>query len=139
MSIKEKRQEELLKKLFKNIVGNIPELKNLTTIIKITKNPFKKANGYWFTKDIIELNLLTIKNRTKQGYEADYYRNRDKKINPYILNNRHNVYRFILLHELGHALDCFNCKNVIYYRNKSTYEKESFADKFALNKLKEVK
>ena len=130
------KQKALIQKLFKAIIADNPELQCLNIELDITEGYGNDSNCYSDDRKLIFIKLNTIENRAKEGYTNFYYAFRSNKINPYILNNRHNVYRFVLLHELAHALHYYNTKGQC---RDDTLGKEFFADDYALSKLKPQK
>lgn len=94
------------------------------------KCSYRRATGE-ITKSIISINLLSLKKRVREGYSSKYYDNRPLFINSYVVKNRKNTIRFIMFHEIKHAIDMHKLRNKRFRIKVS----EKDADDFAINKL----
>ena len=145
INTKTKRQakkHKLIRKLFNNILnytGNIKHKDKIKFRISYNKHntsycKYKYDNDNNYIKTcIICLNLGILNDRIKNGYNDGYYIGRHDKINPLINNNKHNCIRFILLHELKHAID--------YLEGSRLSERllsELHADNYAIDNIRGV-
>ena len=76
----------------------------------------------------IAINLTVVDERAIIGFSANYYDDRPKLLNKYIINNKHNTIRFILYHEARHAYQRLN--NIRNSMSREIAEKD--ADEWAL-------
>jgi hypothetical protein len=136
------KRRRLIKALFSRMVKcfNVDDL-----IIKLTFSE-RKINSfhrpffnYDYDKPInapikhhkIILGLRGIDEDIKDGLIADYYNNRPLKINPHIIGNKKLCLRWVLLHELNHAI-IQNKLGRRYHANMRLVDREKLADDFAL-------
>ena len=135
-----KRKKEI-KNLFNRIKSNF-DFNGIP--LSITVKEKGKANSlacdYTILSGIKKITVIvsinSIKKRVKEGYLDDYYKGRAKKINPFILGNRHLTYRFIILHEISHAIDLIKNYGFEKYCKLDDITRETSADDNALNNLK---
>ena len=138
------KRKKLIKDLFEELKGSIIKYNpdNVKIKFRVQKGYSGNSSGvtYWSDKDSdkldllsIKLNLYSFKRRYKEGYTDYYYKDRGRFLNNYILHNRKNALKFILLHELAH------CKIALH--NKTNYSKvdksnnERLADRIAIKLL----
>ena len=137
------KRKKLVKKLFNRIlIDNNVDI-DLQKIIELGFRDnvgasqcrcFSNHYTQELTKVKIVIDLKSIVKRIKQGYSDKYYEGRKNKLNPLILNNRKRHIRFVLLHELKHAIDR---KEIGYeYVNWNCEKVEKRADDFAIERLK---
>jgi len=130
-SIKEKKQKELIKKLFKNYVKKL-SIEKLPIKIRVTKSyiSFSKTWNFHYNnkpaKNFVNIGLKGIKYFSKKGYSDSYYNGRHEYLN-FLIGNKHLHLRFVILHELKHSIDRLT-ENEVTEKN---------ADIFAIEKLKE--
>jgi len=90
--------------------------------------------GYKNSSIISKLNIIIRPNRIKQlfkeNYKDDYYDGRARKLNGALISKKLH-YRFILLHELHHAILMDKLGHINFY-NLIDYDYERQADDFAL-------
>jgi len=137
------KQKKLIKKLFVNIIKDLNIKKDIPLKIKF-KN--KGLASYCSTKSrlnivisqVIGYNLYGSKFLKTRGYSDDYYAGRGALVNKYIKNNKHNAIRFILLHELKHAID-YRLLGINAYKNIPVNIKEKSCDEFAINYINKLK
>ena len=122
------RRNNLIRQLFLSLKNKYA--KNLPIELEIFDSGLPCNLCFHGDTEIIKIDYTQIKRRVKEGYSNDYYLFRSQKLNPIIKNNKHNAIRFILLHELKHAID---------YQVYKIKQAEVRADNFAIKKLKEVK
>ena len=135
-------RKRLIRVLFKNTLEklNLTNI-NLTIIDNINKSSYANT-VYDFGDNIIEknvfLNIGCFKDRLKNGYDF-YYDNRNIKLLKYS-SNRHNLIRFIILHEIKHLIDRDNFPRIDFNNKKAKNQEfspnriffETSADDFAI-------
>jgi hypothetical protein len=139
------RRNDLIKKLYKHckIVTQYNDLCIHDTLrfSKITNGGknitrYRKSDGFIFRNTVI-INPDIIKHDLiKYGFNGDtYYKGRADKLNKYVIGNYKSALRFVILHEIGHAV--LNSKSNNF--NKYQLErKERYADSFALRYINKV-
>ncbi len=133
-------EKKLIKKLFTKMIINLKIDKSIPIKIRFKLNRgycscrvIKDKYNMQIKRQIIILDIDNIKYRTNIGYPNDYYNNRSKIINPHILHNRHNSIRFVLLHELKHAID----SRIYNDYNKWDYaDREKASDSFGIDNIR---
>jgi len=142
---KQVKRNVLLRKLISKIIKN-NNLNNLNIKVRIHKS---RGSGGSYTVDWnnnyeISLSRLTLRIKSmnkisRKGYSDDYYNGRGNKL-MFLKNNRHLNYRFVILHEIGHLVDCNNLLKSKINPNKIPLRiKEDFADNFAIQNLNTYK
>jgi len=134
------KQKKLIKKLFVNIVKDLDIKKDIPLNIRFKKNGWAsycstKSHNNIISKQVIGYCISDTKKITKEGYPNDYYYGRADYLNKYIKHNKHNSIRFILLHELKHAID-YRELGIEAVKNLSTEIKEKNCDIFAIENIK---
>jgi len=94
---------------------------------------FSDVNTHEIKKQKIILSLIGLKARTKSGFSNSYYSNRHERLS-FLIGQKKLMRQFIIFHELGHLHQ--KRLNPIAYNKSSQYDKEFFADNFALENLK---
>lgn len=126
---RELTRQALIAKLFYSMLKYF-KLENIN--FEFSYNDNNELSFYYYHQSkncgiTIDLNLLH--KFLKMPMDDDYYIGRGDKIN-FMLNNKHNYIRFILLHELNHFIT-FQ-KNKDNYKNISKIDRELTADDFGL-------
>lgn len=138
------KRNKLIKKLFFELAKKHLNKKiyKFITISISDKNPCGANTRYYLGNNRnfvgvkyikVYLNLYQLKSICSIGLniEGNYYNNRHIFLNKYIKSNRHNLYRFVILHELYHI------KKRLYIQNDIGYSfEELLCDRFAVDNLK---
>jgi len=137
-------RKRLIRVLFKNTLEklNLSNI-NLKIIDNINKSSYANAVYNSYSDDIIEknvyLNIGVFDDRIKNGYNNSYYDNRKEKLKKYS-SNKHNLIRFIILHEIKHLIDRDNFPRIDFSDKKAKNQEfspnriffETLADDFAI-------
>jgi hypothetical protein len=126
------RRNNLLKHLIKSMADVLP----LNVRIQKNINSGGRFNVY---SNKVTINPEKIRRyRIKSGYSdaGDYYAGRGTKINPYILHNYKAFLRFVIWHEIGHAVYYKKYINFYHIEKWTIARRERFADAYALRQLK---
>jgi len=115
----EARRRALMQKLFtvyaKEALQEYPEeLKKLSFYVftNISGGHIQSARNRQneFIRFTLSISLLQIKSFVKLGFNDGYYKGRKALLDKYVLHNRHNALRLVLLHELKHLIDTVKYK-----------------------------
>ena len=135
------KQNKLIKKLFYHIVkDNNIDISNIPLEIGISKNRFKSSCFSNYRFDIVKsqkiiIGLAGVKYNASHGYSDSYYIGRGQKINPIISHSIKKALRFVILHELKHAID-IRQYNLNYRYTFKEAERESICDSFGIDNIK---
>jgi hypothetical protein len=132
------KQKRILRrnKLLKKLIANLADGENIRYRIQKNINSGGRFNVY---SNKVTINPEKIRRyRIKSGYSDvnDYYAGRGTKINPYILHNYKAFLRFVIWHEIGHAVYYKKYINFYHIEKWTIARRERFADAYALRQLK---
>jgi len=136
------KQTKLIKKLVYNIVkDNNIDIKNIPLKIGIYKNRlYSSCISYYHNNNDVKrqkiiIGLYGVKYNAKKGYTDSYYIGRGQKINPIISHSIKKSLRFVILHEVKHAIDIRQYKR--NYRNTfNEAKREAICDSFGIDNIK---